>query len=216
MRLLRSALFFLLFGLVAPGCAIGPRITPVTDPTQRLQFPGFSILPPKGDSWFIVESLPTPPNWTLHVALLKKLRETIKRPSEFHLIYAFVKTQSLGNVTFGNRTELLQYLAQALENENRGNPDPRVRNLESKASLDKYLGWDCIRYEIRWESHNPPAFPGFIFLHTVRGFQFLHPDSSTLVIDISYSERYLRGQQSIPLEAEIEPFLRSLVFTPVR
>src|SRR5262245_17967968 len=36
------------------GCAVpGPPLTPVTDPSQRLAFTGFSILPPRGSGWYI-------------------------------------------------------------------------------------------------------------------------------------------------------------------
>ena len=51
MRIVRVWIIFLSVGLGVVGCAGGPQFIPVTDPTQRLEFEGFSILPPQGDNW---------------------------------------------------------------------------------------------------------------------------------------------------------------------
>lgn len=212
MKTLRSWISVILTGVIIAGCAVGPTLIPITDSTRRLEFHGFSILPPTGQNWFIVSPPAQPPNYTLNVFFTKNLREKVTRPADVHRVSAVVRTYSLGNVKFESRIELLQYLASNLEKVLAIAP-----NL--KASLDKCLGWDCVKYEFRYEDRSSPAFPGFVFIITGHGFVFLHTDSSTFIINLEYRQYYLRGQDPLPwetLQKELEPFLRSLAFTSIR
>lgn len=196
-KILGIWIFTFLFGVIAVGCAAGPTLTPVTDPTQRLQFQGFFILPPRGEGWFIGQQ------GANQIAFAKG-------PASNSVI-ASVRTMSLGGVKFESRTELLQSLARTW---GKGKIDPRHRLLDLKVSLDKCLGWDCMRYEITAEDRAVPQFPGSVFVMPLRGFLFLHPDSPTYVIILEYSQRYLQGQEPLSIKAEVEPFLKSLIFTP--
>ncbi len=49
MKTLLSVIIFL--SLVVAGCATSPPLMPITDPDKRIQFNGFSVLPPKGEGW---------------------------------------------------------------------------------------------------------------------------------------------------------------------
>lgn len=202
-RLWTWALLFLA-GIVV-GCAVAPRLTPITDPTQRLQFQGFSILPPTGKGWFKVEPPPqVNPSLTAKAYFIKRLTEGVTPPSELHRVTAVVRTLSLGDVKFENRTELLQHLA---------------REFSEKSFLDKCLGWDCARYEFTSEDPSHPQFPGFVFVIRAQGFVVLHPDSPRFVINLEYRQYYARGQQPLSaeaLETEVEPFQKSLFLTPLR
>lgn len=91
-----------------------------------------------------------------------------------------------------------------------------MRLLNSKASVEKCLGWDCVQYESTYEDYSSHLFPGFVFILTRHGFVFLHPHSPTHIIALEYSQRYLKGEMPPRLEAEVEPFLKSLVFGPLR
>lgn len=206
-----------LVGLIAAGCAVGPTATLVTNPDERLQFPGFSILPPKGENWFMVGP-GAYENWAFPITFAKRLREKIERPAEAEMNFARVKTLNFGNVTFRNPAEILRYLAhdivaQDLESQNRANPGLGIKNFQVKASVEKYLGRDCVTYELSYEVHNWRPFPGFVFIMDGKGLLFLHPDSPTFVIGLEYYQRYLRGEKPYRVEPEVEPFLKSLVFT---
>lgn len=214
-RLWTWALVFLA-GVIVVGCAVAPRLISISDSTQRLEFQGFSILPPRGENWFVVEASSQPdPNLTYAVVFSKRLRERVTRPAELHTITASVSTSSLGDVTFESRTELLQYLAREREKGWR-RPTQRHTPLEVKVSLEKCLGWDCVRIDYTAEDYGVPHFPGLVFILTGYDFIFLHPDTPTFVIYVNYGQRYLRGQQPLPLEAEVKSFLKSLAFTPIR
>lgn len=150
--------------------------------------------------------------WTQTVVFYKQLRERIERPEDAHSLFASVRTRTLGDVKF-DRGELLKYLARTWVKAPAG---PRFKLLDSKVSVDNCLGEECVKYEFIAEDHGVAHFPGSVFVMTMHGFLFLHPDSPTYVIDVGYSQRYLRGQQPFPVEGEVEPFLRSLLFTPIR
>jgi hypothetical protein len=199
-----------LVSALAVACAPGPRYTPVTDPTQRLEFQGFSILPPRGENWFISRSPSIPdPSWTLPVKFGKSFRD-----SKTHSFYAAAMTASLGNVTIESRTELLKHMARVFSVGEKG--EPQSTPLHTKVAFGKYLGRECVRYEYITEDRSSRVHPGSVFILIRKGFIFLHPDSSSFLLRLEYSERYLRGEQSFSLEAEVEPFFRSLVFTPIQ
>lgn len=113
MRALKSLVVFLI-GIGIPSCSVGPAVTPVTNPTERLQFQGLSILPPKGENWVMATSQRSAvePAWTWVVQFAKLPKEKPARPAEARSIYVGVKTTSLGDVKVGDRIELLQHLAR--------------------------------------------------------------------------------------------------------
>ena len=52
MRIVRVWVTLLGVAMDVAGCAGGPQLVPVTNPSQRLDFGDFSILPPHGENWF--------------------------------------------------------------------------------------------------------------------------------------------------------------------
>ncbi len=203
------AVLAVLVAAVLIGQARRPRATPITNPTERLEFQGFSILPPRGERWFIVEpqAAPVPP-WKWAVVFFKVV-------AKIHSIHAWVMTTDLryvADVTSKSRTELLQDLASAgLEYEN-----PRFKPIDVKTSLDECLGYDCVRYKQVVEVHSPRDFSGSVLIMIREGFIVPLPHSPTSYIWFEYSQRFPRGQKPFPIEAELEPFLTSLAFTPPR
>ena len=157
---------------------------------------------------------PCEPNWTCEVAFVKYLKAPATRPAELKSVVVSARTRSLGDVKFESRTELLQQLArELLEQIERV---PQFRLLKSKASLEKCLGWSCVRYEATVEDYSSHLFPGSVFVLNLLGFLYHHPDSTASIVALEYSQRYLKGEKSPRLEAEVEPFLKSLVFGPLR
>ena len=64
-----------LSSILAVSCAV-PGLTPVTNPAQRLEFHGFSILPPQGNNWHFIKKDSHGVNFG------KKLVERPTRPAE--------------------------------------------------------------------------------------------------------------------------------------
>ena len=207
--------WILFFSEIFAACAVGPNVSPVTDSTQRLEFRGFSILPPKGANWFMDSSPTNPgdPRWTVQIVFIKYLKVPATRPAELKSVLASVSTRDLGDVQFESRAQLLKQLAKGfIEDFERAR---QMKLLSSKASVEKYLGWDCVRYESTYEDFTSHLFPGSVFIFSRHGFALLHPDSPTHVVALEYSQRYLKGEMPPRLEAEVEPFLKSLVLSPL-
>jgi len=231
---LRRMILLLVTGVIAVSCVVGGRsfipltdpafLTPVTTPMQRYELQGFSFLPPAGENWFIVspshpshlvELLPTAAQVLL---IIKKLRESPRtRPEENQTIYAAVVTTiTLGELSF-EPTEYLRYKARQLEEQYTVDTKTgRFRPVEFKASTDNSLGTDCVRFDRVVEDHRVQQFPGTAFIMADHGFLCPHPDFPRFIVKLWYSQRYLRGEQPLPVEKEITPFLKSLVFTPIR
>lgn len=197
MRRIQTFVLSFLATSILGGCATGVSFIPVTDINPGVRFGsawGYSVQPPKGENWFF--------------ALSPQLKE-------IHAI-AFVKQLSSEKVTKGHQVtasvfvynyhDLMKLRPPGLE---------RLKFLEVKKSLNNCLGWDCIKYSMKYEVHGAPGFPGTVFIVNKKGFFFLHPDSSKLLISISSRQRFLPGEESPPIDSEVEPFFKSLSFTPL-
>lgn len=203
MRIVRVWIILLGMGLSVLGCAEGPQLIPVTDPAQRLEFEGFSILPPQGERWFVASpALRKQQGPDMIVSFLKLATP----PSITHTVVATVRGGRVA-LSAGSRAELLQKMAQRYsEQTNRNRP------VSVNISPDKTLAPDCVRYDVTAEDREVPRYPGAIYIADVHGFICLHPDLPDAVIDIGYSQRRLQEERPLTLEAEGEPFLKSLLF----
>lgn len=180
--------------LIAGGCATLPG---------RRQFDGFSIMPPAGEGW----TASAHPERGIPVAF-------VLGPTRDHrTVVAFV-TQTHLRPPIQDRAQLIQRLIESVVQEQWS--DPRYRRFAFETAEDRSLGADCIRYVATSEDHGVPGYPaGSVFILEVRGFRCAHPSDPHLVLDISYSQRFPRGLAWDPVfDAKVEPFLRSLTFTP--
>ena len=204
MRIVRVWIILLGMGLSVVGCAGGPQLIPVTDPTQRLEFEGLSILPPRGEGWFIAPpALRRQQGADMIVSFLKLATP----PSKTHTVAATVRGGRVP-ISAGSRAELLQKYTQGYsEQTNRNRP------VSVNISPDRTLAPDCVRYDVTVEDRGVPSYPGSVYIIDMHGFVCLHPDLPDAVIDIQYSQRRLQEDPPLSLEAEGEPFVKSLLFT---
>jgi len=178
--------------LIAGGCATL---------SERRQFDGFSIMPPQGEGWTVREH---PEKGIPIVFLLGP--PTQDRPGT---VVATVMQRYLDLPA--NILGLAESVAQDHWKE------PRHSRIQFKTDVDRSLGADCIRHAASMEDRGVPGYPvGSVFILEVRGLRCVHPSDPRLVIDISYSQRFPRGQAwDAAFDAKVEPFLRSLTFTPL-
>jgi hypothetical protein len=186
------------------GCAGGPQLIPVTNPTQRLEFGDFSILPPQGENWFRTDPAFFRQQVPDMIALFGK---TLTTPSKTHTVTATVRGGRVA-ISAGSRTELLEKLAR-INFVQMGRYQPVSVNI----SPDKTLALDCVRYDGVTEDRGVPGYPGSIFIWDQHGFVCFAPNLPDSAIDIQYSQRRLQEEPPLSLEAEGEPFLKSLKFS---
>lgn len=203
MRIVRVWIILLGMGLSVVGCAGGPKFIPVTDPAQRLEFEGLSILPPRGEGWFIAPpALRNQQGPGIIVSFLKLATP----PSKTHTVAATVRGVWVP-IPAESRTELLPKMAQVYSKQTNRN-----RPVSVNISPDKTLAPDCVRYDVTAEDRGVPGYQGSVYLMDMHGFICLHPDLPDAVIDIQYSQRRLQDEPPLSLESEGEPFLKSLLF----
>ena len=206
--------------LITAACAATtPALTPVHDPTQRLDLPGLSILPPRGDNWFRA-SLPPVPEELETVSLIwfvKKLQDAPPaRPEDVRIVFTAVTARDLRGRRFGTPAQFLQFIKddEKLMGER---ITRRSRLLAHEAAIDGSLGAVCVRYHRLTEFTGEAMqwrFREALFNTVSRGFFCLHPDRArSLMIDVRYDQTYLKGQEPLPLDLEVEPFLKGPVFT---
>ncbi len=203
MRIVRVWVTLLGVAMGVVGCAGGPQLVPVTNPSQRLDFGDFSILPPHGENWFKTDPAILRQQVPDMIALFRK---TLAPPSKSHTVTATVRGGLLP-ISAGSRTELLQKLAR-LNFAQTG----RHRPVSVNISPDRTLAPDCVRYDGVTEDRGVPGYPGSLFVWDQHGFVCFHPYVSDAAIDIQYSQRRLQEDPPLLLEVEGESFLKSLVF----
>jgi YVTN family beta-propeller protein len=201
---LRWVIPWLLTGsLLAAGCTAAPNLAPVR--SERMQFDGFSVLPPSGDRWYVAPTLPKDEIWR-GVAGFVKLGSN---DGPGNAIWASAAVANI-DTPFPGRDQLLQQLLRSRESELRGG---RFRLLEFKSAPGPGPG--CHRYDAMAEDRAVPEFPGVVFVLSLHHAICLHPNAPTLAVNIAYSERRRQGQPATPVEREGETFLTSLQFAPL-
>jgi len=205
--------FVLLLSVCAiiAGCdTTKPDLTPISDPTQRLEFQDFSILPPRAKGWIrlnrmeqqqpkVVPNVPVRTLSAVRAYFIKWLSEETASPSDLHRLTAVVRVLNVDDMKVESNIGFLKEMADGFSGE---------------TFLDKCFGRDCMRYQSTSEVQNP-KFPNSVFLISKHGFVVPHPTSSTLFIMVEYRQYYAQGVQPLSAEAlerEVEPFQDSLEF----
>lgn len=181
---------------------------PITDPTKRLEFPRFSILPPQGLNWSIFRQGPS------EVVFMKApLATPPMRADRLHTFAVIAIVFDPQGADLESPTGVQEFLER-----DKGAP-PRFRFLESQTVLDSSLGPGCVRFDSVVEERDNPRAPGSALIISEHGFICRHPHVPTRGVYLSYSERYVQGDQSLlseGLKQEAEASLRSVMFKPVQ
>jgi YVTN family beta-propeller protein len=212
---LRSAM-----GVASPASASSPDpsyvLAPIINSDQRLEFPGMSVFPPRGENWFVA-TVPAefrPATATNLIWFAKKLGTKDGQPNPQQTILASALIYDLHDKRFETSEAFVEFMRQSMVGEVQ--EGPRFRILKSDISLDRTLGAKCVKYNISCEDTSNPRHPGPVLILSLQGFRCLHPHWPRFAIDVGYSQRAPQGEQYISVEAEVRPFLRSLVFTKER
>ena len=211
-RTLQFVLFLSVCAIVAGCSATAPDLTPISDPTQRFEFEGFSILPPRAKGWNrligmeqrgpkTVPNVPVRALYAVRAYFIKSLSEETTSPSDLHRLTAVVRTLNVDDLKVEDSVGFLKEMADGFSGE---------------TFLDKCFEQDCMRYQSTSEVQNP-KFPNSVFVISKHGLVATHPTFSKLFINLEFRQYYRQGVQPLSagaLEKEVEPFQNSLVFTP--
>jgi hypothetical protein len=219
MLLLRIALLIFAAPLViacgAPGGAVR-----VADTNARYEFPeqGISVLPPIGPRWWAVPGSTFSPNHVIVFGkpLTEKYPET---PVELRtlvagvVVYEFSEVDVPADVTTAEdfKRRFDAGFAEGLSN---ATGQPPLHFVSADEQVDRSPGAECVRYDEIVEDKRVPRFEGSTFIEHRRGFRCLHPYRKGFIVEFAYSERHLAGEPEIAQYAEVEPFMKSILFAP--
>ena len=190
------------------GCASTPDLTPIEDYEKRLEFNGFSVLPPGGADWSSanVNTLSDDRNPT--VSFVKKDGDLT--------FYADGKIMDFNDGIDPRDEEELQdpeKLMKAVKGTKLFQEGPRQTNMVSTFGVDESLGTPCVRFDLNAEDTQVPGRPGETFKLDSHGYYCHHPISENVILHILYSRRAPKSESYIAGKEEGERFLQSVKFT---
>jgi hypothetical protein len=184
----------------AEGGTVSPVAAPAEPPPRRLEFPGFSILPPPGEGW---ERLTNRGAARLLLAF-DGLFVKVVSPKELAHVYV------AGHRTSGGSAGA-KILAEAF-----------ARFIKSRDASSVMLPGatalpNCLRWEMMREATD--YLHGIQFGHTsarvsqYQGYLCSHPDAPAYVVEIGYVDTVVKGE-AMSTVGQGEAFLHSLGLTP--
>jgi ankyrin repeat protein len=187
----------LIVSVIISACAHQPKVSSFPDSMH-----------PIGQGWFLDKL--NGPDILFRKQTKKGMYHTVVAYGSFERIGETIEGAGGTRRDIGNVTELQQYIRKKTD----VYQGQRFKNADSKILIERYLGNDCVRVDFRAEDHAVPGALGSIFSLMGKEYYCLHPtstESSASVTHLHVSQRYLRGEEPLPLDAEVEPFFRSYV-----
>jgi hypothetical protein len=201
MKLLRMLMMLWVgsFFFIAPA-VLHAEIIPDAGQTTRLNFQGYSIFPPPGSNWQVLQKEQN------NIVFTKDLK------SKTHTFVANVFAVPL-TIGFETPEDFLNFIKKSKD----ANIEPRrFRMLENEVVLDDAYGPYCVRYHQKAVDRGALSSgkAPYLILDTY-GYACIHPDTPELAVDIGYSERFAPGESNAELREEGQQFIRGLKFTPL-
>ena len=175
----------------------------LSGPAGRLEFSGFSILPPRGEGWSALA-----PQDALRFGYFDVVFRKTIGPGQLAHAYVIVHPTSTG---FADPAKILGAdVDQFIK--------PGSRSL--KTFKDSLAGASCIRWQMEREASAPMSTPGsrlnqVTFVSSYRGYLCSHPDAPAFVIEIGYIETVPQGTRRSLVPEEGDSFLKALALTPL-
>jgi len=176
---------------------------PVSLPARRLEFPGFSILPPQGKGWKVSSAQEALNSAGFFDVLFSKAIG----PAEFVHAYAVGHHTATG---FASRAQILGSAVDAFI---------RPGSQSLKTFKDTLGGSSCIRWEKLREPGTTSPVAQRMQKDTLvlrqRGYLCSHPDAPAYVVEAGYFETVPKGTRKWLIPEEGDSFIKGLTLTPL-
>lgn len=207
----KAAFIVLIQAIILAACANQPAIRPVTDTSTRLQYYGFSTLPPQGGYWYFGGEGKYGVNFGMGDPDKYKERSNL-----IHTLILEVSNLEYEDEKGVWNVDSPEALRQATEDLLQAQSRGRFHLSKSELNPYRTQGTDCVRYNAVFEERDNPRAPGVVLIVNDRGFMCRHPDSDQRIVYAICSERYKQGEkpfQDEELRLNIDQFFDSIIFT---
>jgi hypothetical protein len=208
------------------------RMKPV--PTQELLGDGFAVLPPKGTHWCLAVQNNLMVGFSTHKYIGKDISAITPKLEE--------TTHSYGVAVYSLQTEKenistmetlknfvqrwLQQGEKSIEKDGIYHPDlspaSDFKHISSHVLVDYTMDSNCVRYNVELEQSKNPILPsGWIMTMLDEGFVCRHQDSETILIQITFSERFRKNWKEPDsafgdkIQKEVKIFMDNFKFLPL-
>ena len=146
----------------------------VPEDAGRVSYLGLSIMPPKGEGWYVIQNSP---NGGLNFT--KNLDDV-----SHTLVCALTVISSRED--FNNHEEFFKYVKKQQE---RNMGKRRYKNMKNKYQLCELFSDFSVEYQISVMDTKRKSSDGVNLVMKMHGYTFIHPEDSSYIVDIAYSER---------------------------
>jgi hypothetical protein len=191
------------------GCATSEYVL-IKDSTIRIESYGFSILPPQGPSWYRAPDVHL--KGSDGVVFMKQAGSKTHTVAVMVVRHTGFDPASLGFGEYATKPDVFAtYVEAGVKHMNP--PGGRMKILELSAEPDMQFGY-CVKGHAKFEDHGSPAAPQ-VLVQEDWFYTCLHPDSSHVIIETSFSERGLPAESDPSLSNVREQLFGSLHFRPL-
>lgn len=187
-------------------------------PNERIVFSGFSIVPPQGENWIETPRLPEPDPNSHAVQARLSFVKVMPQTEELgpHSIYAKVDTIFLSDwdrrLALTDPHGFMQFRMKYTLANIKVSITGKQQLISQQASLDRSVGYECFKYDLRAQDSDVSGFPDFTFLIDFHAYECIDP-SAKLIVTLYYSQRVNHAGTSADIAREGEGFLKSIKFT---
>lgn len=186
--------------LTWPGCTPyhqPKKAFPILDPGKRIEFQGFTTLPPQDEGWsFTVK--------TMLMAMMGKAQDAL------HTQIASVNLVFLDK-EISTSQALEEYVLRTL-----GKAEGRLTIDAVNTAVQDLGGALCVRSDAKGIDRGVAGHEGRSFRMDIFNMDCIHPDNGRMLVSLSYSRRTPSSYKATPVGDKARAFLHSLSFTPLK
>lgn len=200
-----------ILGMLISGCATQLLVgQAISNPAERMEFDGISVLPPQGEDWVIGMS-------PIHEVIFKKLFSGSPGSAKVNSYLLGVMRHNVYERELKSPQDLIYYANLKMKGTEARFQD-NTFNVVIDETRSNFMGTDCINFNFTTKESNNLNFPGEALVLTGHGFYCRHPSSSKVIIEAFCTERYPEDGGSLlseTIKGECTAFLHDVQFKPL-
>lgn len=198
----------------------------------RVGYKIFSVLPPRGENWCLRSTGdPTTIVYGTSKFIGKYLEQAPPKEEMLHTFGVMANTVKVKDVDIMTSTEIKKFMERWFYDSGQSftwvggqryaeftpmESSERFEPIQFKVEVDDTFGANCVRFESKQEEKNNPRVRNWIFTLNNSGVACRHPDTSRLLVMVTFSERHRKGSENYQLankfKTEAERTIQSLQF----